>query len=104
MVLAWAGFDHAELAQAIGTLLMERQQSDGWDVDRCWPLVIAMAEVLPWLAQWHAEVDPRLGDSPAGLYRAFTEQQALAGGRTVADAHDWRPAAPTRRRKKKDSA
>ena len=104
MVLAWAGFDHAQLAQAIGTLLMDRQQNDGWDADRSWPLVVAMAELLPWLAQWHGEVDPRLGDSPAGLYRAFTEQQALAGGRSLADAPDWRPAAPTRGRKKKDSA
>jgi hypothetical protein len=103
MVLAWAGFDHAELAQAIGTLLMERQQNDGWDADRSWPLVVAMAELLPWLAQWHAEVDPRLGDSPAGLYRAFIEQQALAGGRTLTDVPDWRPAAPARGRKKKES-
>jgi hypothetical protein len=104
MVLAWAGFDHAQLAQAIGTLLMERQQNDGWDADRSWPLVVAMAELLPWLAQWHADVDSRLGDSPAGLYRAFTEQQALAGGRSLADAPDWRPAAPTRGRKKKENA
>ena len=103
-VLAWAGFDHAQLAQAIGTLLMDRQQNDGWDADRSWPLVVAMAELLPWLAQWHAEVDPRLGDSPAGLYRAFTEQQALAGGRSLADAPDWRPVVSTRGRKKKDSA
>jgi hypothetical protein len=100
MVLAWAGFDHAELAQAIGTLLMERQQNDGWDADRSWPLVVAMAELLPWLAQWHADVDPRLGDSPAGLYRAFTEQQALSGGRTLSDVPDWRPATTARGRKK----
>jgi hypothetical protein len=103
MVLAWAGFDHAELAQAIGTLLMERQQNDGWDADRSWPLVVAMAELLPWLAQWHADVDPRLGDSPAGLYRAFTEQQALSGGRTLADVPGWRPAPTARGRKKKVS-
>lgn len=104
MVLAWAGFDHSQLAQAIGTLLMDRQRNDGWDADRSWPLVVAMAELLPWLAQWHAKVDPRLGDSPAGLYRAFIEQQALAGGRSLADAPDWRPAASTRGRRKKDSA
>jgi hypothetical protein len=104
IVLAWAGFDHAELAQAIGTLLMERQQNDGWDADRSWQLVVAVSELLPWLAQWHADVDSRLGDSPAGLYRAFTEQQALAGERTLADVPDWRPAVLTRGRKKKDNA
>lgn len=104
MVLAWAGFDYAELAQAVGSLLVERQQQDGWDVDRSWPLVVALAELLPWLDQWHAKVDSRWGDSPAGLYRGITEQQALAGGRTLADVAAWRPAAPTRGRKKKDIA
>ena len=101
LVLAWAGFDHAEMAQAIGSLVVDRQQSDGWDADRCWPLVVALAELLPWLEQWHAEVDPRWGQSPAQLYRAVTEQQALAGNRTLADAPDWRPPAVTRGRKKR---
>ena len=104
LVLAWAGFDHAEMAQAIGGLLVSRQQDDGWDADRTWPLVVAMAELLPWLVQWHGEIDPLLGDSPAGLYRAFTEQQALIGGRTLADASSWKPTAPVSGRKKKEAS
>ena len=104
LVLAWAGFDHAEMAQAIGGLLVSRQQDDGWDADRTWPLVVAMTELLPWLAQWHGEIDPRMGDSPAGLYRAFTEQQALIGGRTLADASSWKPTAPVSGRKKKEAS
>ena len=98
MVLAWAGFDHAQMAQAIGGLLVARQQDDGWDADRVWPLVVAMSELLPWLAQWHNEIDPRMGDSPAGLYRAFTEQQAIIGGRTLSDAPSWNPTANGRGR------
>lgn len=104
LVLAWAGFDHGEMAQAIGGLLVARQQDDGWDPDRTWPLVVAMTELLPWLAQWHSETDPRMGDSPSGLYRAFTEQQALFGGRTLADASSWQPAAPVGGRKKKEAS
>ena len=104
LVLAWAGFDHAEMAQAIGGLLVSRQQDDGWDADRVWPLVVAMAELLPWLAQWHSEIDPHMGGSPAGLYRAFTEQQALIGGRTLADASSWKPTAPVSGRKKKEAS
>lgn len=98
MVLAWAGFDHAQMAQAIGGLLVARQQDDGWDADRVWPLVVAMSELLPWLAQWHNEIDPRMGDSPAGLYRAFTEQQAIIGGRTLSDTPSWNPTATGRGR------
>jgi len=102
LVLAWAGFDHAQLAQAIATLAFERQQTDGWDPDRLWPIVVSLVELLPWLAQWHGEVDPRLGDSPANQYRAMAEQLALAGGRTIADAAKWAPTPPARGRKKKD--
>lgn len=101
LVLAWAGFDHAQLAQAIATLAFERQQTDGWDAGRLWPIVVGLIELLPWLAQWHGEVDPRLGDSPANQYRAMAEQLALAGGRTIDDAAKWSPPAPTRGRKKK---
>jgi len=104
LVLAWAGFDHGEMAQAIGGLLVARQQDDGWDSDRTWPLVVAMTELLPWLAQWYREIDPRMGDSPSGLYRAFTEQQALTGGRTLADASSWKPAKPASGRKKKEAS
>ena len=104
LVLAWAGFDHAEMAQAIGGLLVSRQQDDGWDAGRTWPLVVAMSELLPWLAQWHNETDPRTGDSPAGLYRAFTEQQALTGGRTLVDAPNWQPTAPVSGHKRKEGS
>ncbi len=95
MVLAWAGFDHADLTQAVD------RQAEGWDADRIWPIVVAIAELLPWLDQWHAEVDPRWGDSPAGLYRGIAEQLALAGARRLADAASWAPTASTKGRKPK---
>ncbi len=104
LVLAWAGFDHAELAQAVATLATERTQTEGWDSDRVWPVVVALAELLPWLDQWHAEVVPAWGDSPANLYRGMAEQLALAGGRTLADAGDWRPPAPTRGRTRRNAS
>lgn len=104
LVLAWAGFDHAELAQAVATLATERTQTEGWDPDRVWPVVVALVELLAWLDQWHAEVMPAWGDSPANLYRGMAEQLALAGGRTLADAADWRPPASTRGRKRKDAS
>jgi hypothetical protein len=104
MVLAWAGFDHVQLTQAIGALLVDRQSTDGWDADRSWPLVVAMAEQLFWLDLWHHEHDPRWGDSPANLFRSMVTEQAHRGGRTLADVADWRAPAPTRGRKKKDGA
>lgn len=94
MVLAWAGFDHVQLTQAIGALLVDRQATDGWDADRSWPLVVAMAEQLFWLDLWHHEHDPRWGDSPANLFRSMVTEQAHRGGRTLADVADWRAPDP----------
>ena len=99
LVIAWAGFDHAQAAQAIGTLIVERQQ-DGWDAERRWPLVVALAELLPWLDQWHHEVDRRWGASPAQLYRGIAEQHALEAGRALVDITEWQPPAPTRGRRR----
>ncbi len=104
LVLAWAGFDHAELAQALATLATERSQHEGWDPDRVWPVVVALVEQLAWLDQWHAEVVAAWGDSPANLYRGMAEQLALAGGRTLADAADWRLPAPTRGRTRRNAS
>ena len=98
-VMAWAGFDHAQLAQAIGTLLVDREQTDGWNPDQRWPLVVALAEQLPWLEQWHNEIDSRWGASPAQLYRGIAEQHAFAAGRTIGDIGDWQPRITTRGRR-----
>ncbi len=105
LVLAWTGFDHAQLAQAIATLAYDRQNTDGWSPDRLWPLVVALIELLPWLDQWHNAIDPRWGDSAANQYRNMAEQLAHSSGHALADATDWAPpaAAPRRRARTKDS-
>ena len=82
----------------------ERSQHEGWDPDRVWPVVVALVEQLAWLDQWHAEVVAAWGDSPANLYRGMAEQLALAGGRTLADAADWRLPAPTRGRTRRNAS
>jgi hypothetical protein len=100
MVLAWAGFDHAQLSQAVGTLIHRRLNEDGWDAQRCWPLVVALIEQLEWLDQWYSEIDPRWGDSPANIYRGIATQHATAAGHHPDDATAWRPPAKTRPKKK----
>ncbi|MCB1602727.1 MAG: BREX-2 system adenine-specific DNA-methyltransferase PglX, partial [Xanthomonadales bacterium] len=55
MVLAWAGFDHAQLAQALATQLFQRQSTDGWSGEELVPLLAALDEVVPRVEQWHPE-------------------------------------------------
>lgn len=103
MVLAWAGFDHVELAQALGTLLVEREQ-EGWDGARRWPVTVALVEQLFWLDLWHAETDPRYGASPAQIYRGLADHHATAAGRATSGWVEWKIAAPVRGRRRRAAA
>ena len=100
MVLAWAGFDHAQLAQALATLLHQRQTTDGWGGEQLLPLVAALDEVLPWVDQWHPEVAPGLGQPLAAFYRGQRDQVLAAIGATTDTVAAWAPPTATRGRKK----
>lgn len=100
MVLAWAGFDHAQLAQALATLLFQRQTADGWSGERLIPLVAALDEVVPWVQQWHPDVDPSFGQPLGTFYRGLIDQALESIGATRATLAEWAPPAPTRGRAK----
>jgi hypothetical protein len=71
LLLGWAGWDHREQAYALITLIEERETRDGWDSGRIRPLVEGLAEVMPWVRQWHTEKDRDSGRSPAEVYDAY---------------------------------
>ena len=100
-VLGWAGWDHAEQAQALARLLVERQ-SEGWAAERLVPLLAGLVELQPWLDQWHADVDPQFGTSPAAAIRGLLDQFLAQLGLTVDDVRAWRPE-PARRGRRAQS-
>ena len=72
-LLGWAGWDHAQQSLALSLVIGERER-DGWADERLVPLVAGLAEVHPWVDQWHGEVDPGYGVSLA----AFCREQLTA--------------------------
>ncbi|WP_446210117.1 BREX-2 system adenine-specific DNA-methyltransferase PglX [Micromonospora sp. IBSANI012] len=101
LLVGWAGWDHREQAQALATLIVAREQEDGWAADRLLPLVAGLREILPWVRQWHGEFDPEWGASPADIYAGFlaetTNRLHLADDALTS----WRPAKATRGRRAK---
>ncbi len=91
LLLGCAGWDHREQAQALAVLATERRTEDGWARERITPLLAGLAELLPWVAQWHGEVDPAFGSSPAELYQGFLDAQLAELHLTRADLAAWRP-------------
>jgi hypothetical protein len=80
-VVAWAGWDHLQQAQALSAYYVFVKEQDGWSAERLQPLLAGLRELLPWLKQWHNDDDPetglRLGDYFADFVGA--EERALAG-------------------------
>jgi hypothetical protein len=98
LVLGWAGWDHAQQFLAVATLIAERE-AEGWDDERLVPLVAGLAELMPWVRQWHDEVDPTYGVNMADFCEEQLRDRAAQVGKTVDQLRAWRPAAPTRGRR-----
>jgi hypothetical protein len=90
-VLGWAGWDHLAQAQALARLILDRTQQEGWDTARLTPLLAGLAELEPWLHQWHHQPDPLYGGSPAAFYTSFLDDQLQNNGLTRDQLAAWRP-------------
>ncbi|GEL17293.1 BREX-2 system adenine-specific DNA-methyltransferase PglX [Pseudonocardia asaccharolytica] len=92
LLLGWAGWDHREQAQALAVLVSQRRGDDGWPAERITPLLAGLAEVLPWVRQWHAEIDPVYGAAPADIYDGFLDAQLGELHLSRDQLAAWRPA------------
>ncbi|MGH3697291.1 MAG: BREX-2 system adenine-specific DNA-methyltransferase PglX [Pseudonocardiaceae bacterium] len=91
LLLGWAGWDHRQQAQALAVLITQRRGDDGWPAGRVTPLLAGLAEVLPWVRQWHGGIDPRYGASPADIYSGFLDAQRGELHLTAEQLSSWRP-------------
>jgi hypothetical protein len=106
LVVAWAGWNHLQQATALAGYTMDMKDGEGWAPARLQPLLASLLELLPWLEQWHNEVDPVFGERMGDYYRSFVTEEARALGFTLDDLRAWTPAATAakRGRKKKEAA
>lgn len=102
LVLGWAGWDHVEQFLALATLIAERE-AEGWHDERLVPLIAGLAELTPWVRQWHDEVDATYGVNMADFCDEQLRDRAAQVGKTIDQLGAWRPAAPTRGRRAKST-
>jgi hypothetical protein len=60
-------------------------------------MLAGMAELVPWLRQWHNEVDPQFGDRPGEAYALWLDEALHANGLTRAALDAWEPPRAPRR-------
>jgi hypothetical protein len=99
LLLGWAGWDHRDQAQALINLVNDRTSAAGWETDRLTPLLAGLAEVLPWVHQWHGEYDEEWGGNPAEDCQTFLTEQRNRHLLTDDDLTAWRPVPTTRGRR-----
>jgi Domain of unknown function (DUF7008)/Eco57I restriction-modification methylase len=97
-LLGWAGWDHAQQSLALSLIIGDREK-DGWDDERLIPLVAGLAELQPWVEQWHGDVDPAYGVSLAAFCREQLTARAAQVGKTLDELAAWRPAPAARGRR-----
>jgi hypothetical protein len=89
-VFGWAGWNHVERAQALASHFSLRK-AGGAVAGELVPLLAGVAELVPWLLQWHNDLDPTFGARMGEFFRGFMDQEARALGLTVDELRSWTP-------------
>lgn len=62
------------------------------------PLLACIGQLIPWLKQWHNELDPVYGTRMGDYFEDYLAEEAKALGMTVAEVMAWKPPEMPRRR------
>ncbi len=104
LVIAWAGWNHLQQATAIAAYYLDMKDNEGWPPARLQPLLAGIQELVPWLRQWHNDLDPTYGERMGDYYKGFVAEEARALGFTLDDLCAWKPVVTTAKRGRKKAA
>jgi hypothetical protein len=100
-LVAWAGSDHLQLAKAVSGLYVDIRDRQGTQDDpRLFPLLAVLVDLLPWLKQYHGDIDPEFGISMADSFASFVATEGQRLGKSIADLAAWTPPPKAKRVKK----
>jgi hypothetical protein len=100
-LVAWAGSNHLQLAKAVSGLFVDIRDRQGTHDDaRLLPLLAVLVDLLPWLRQYHGEIDPEFDASPADSFATFVAEEGRKLGKSTADLAQWAPPPKAKRAKK----
>ena len=98
LLIAWAGLNPLHLGTAIATHYLDMKDNEGRDAERLKPLLAAIAELAPWIKQWHNEPDAEHGTRMGDYLDGFVDEECRSLGVTRAAVIAWQPPATTARR------
>ncbi|MDP2794606.1 MAG: BREX-2 system adenine-specific DNA-methyltransferase PglX [Sulfurisoma sp.] len=101
LVIAWAGWNHLQQATAIAAYYLDMKDNEGWPPERLQPLLAGIQELVPWLRQWHNDLDPTYGERMGDYYKGFVTEEARTLGFTLDDLRAWKPVVTMAKRGKR---
>ncbi len=84
LTVAWAGLDHLQQAKALAAHYGELQQT-GAGQPKLLLVLAGLNELLPWLKQWHNQLDPEFGLKMGDYYEEYVREEAKRFGKSLAD-------------------
>jgi hypothetical protein len=100
LVVGWAGWHHLQQAVALAAYYDRMKHREGWAPARLMPLLAGLDQLVPWLLQWHNDVDLDLQLRLGEFYRDFVRDEAQSLGYTVEQLRAWQPPQATRSRRR----
>lgn len=92
LVVGWAGWNHLQQATAL-IAYYDARKREGWDAKRLTPLLAGLDQLLPWIHQWHPEIDPEFGETAGQSFETMLKADAHELGLTLEDIRAWTPPA-----------
>ncbi len=88
LVIAWAGYDHLQLARAIAERYELAKEQEG---RKLVPLLAAIGQLIPWLKQWYNDLDPAFGTRMGDYFEAYLAEEAKALQMSAEQVIGWTP-------------
>ena len=96
LVVGWAGWNHLQQATAL-VAYYDARKREGWDAKRLTPLLAGLDQLLPWIHQWHPEIDKEFGETAGQSYQTMLEHDAHELGLTLEEIRNWQPPAKAKK-------
>ncbi len=84
LTVAWAGLDHLQQAKALAAHY-GNLQATGAGQPKLLLVLAGLNELLPWLKQWHNQLDPEFGLKMGDYYEEYVREEAKRFGKSLAD-------------------
>jgi hypothetical protein len=89
-VIAWAGWNHLQQAKALAEYYLTAKDTWGWSPERLTLLLAGLADLLPWLKQWHNDPNPEYGMGLGDYFAGFLDEETRKQGATVKALNETR--------------